>query len=243
MSKVWDRAAGGYNGLMRIAAALLVPGLVAVLALGVGACGGGEPPATTASSTTGTRLEAKRPPSERPQEGKGSHGAHRPPRDESTRAAVRSGVSQTKAARLDAMQRQVAVVVRRYVDALDARDGEAVCSLFVPGALDEVRLPRERGHCGASLTASIGYRDPRGFPVYAGSRVARIASVKIGDGTARTVATTVTQFAGNREPSIEDDVVYLDRRGGRWLIAKPSATFYRAIGTGDIPPSVLAPPH
>ena len=141
------------------------------------------------------------------------------------------------------MQRQVAVVVRRYVDALDARDGEAVCSLFVPGALDGVRLPRERGDCGASLTASIGYRDPRGFPVYAGSRVARIASVKTADGTARTVATTVTQFAGNREPSIEDDVVYLVRRGGRWLIAKPSATFYRAIGTGDIPPSVLAPPH
>jgi hypothetical protein len=229
---------------MRIAAALLAPGLVAALALGVGACGGGEPPATTASSTTATRLEAKRPPSERPQGDNGSHGGHRrSARDESTRAAVRSGVSQTKPARLDAMQREVAVVIRRYVDALDARDGEAVCSLFMPGELDEVRLPRERGDCGASLTASIGYRDPRGFPVYAGSRVARIASVKIVDGTARTVATTVTQFAGNREPSIEDDVVYLDRRGGRWLIAKPSATFYRAIGTGDIPPSVLAPPH
>jgi hypothetical protein len=152
-------------------------------------------------------------------------------------------VAQTKPARLDAMQRQVAAVVRRYVDALDARRGEAVCSLFVPGALDEVPLPREHGDCGASLTASIGYRDPRGFPVYAGSRVARIASVSISGSTARTVATTVTRFAGNREPSIEDDVVYLERHGGRWLIAKPSATFYRAIGTGDIPPSVLAPPR
>jgi hypothetical protein len=79
--------------------------------------------------------------------------------------------------------------------------------------------------------------------VYKGSRVARIASVTIDGSTARTVATTVTQFAGDREPSIEDDVVYLERRGERWLIAKPSATFYRAIGAGNIPPSVLAPPN
>jgi len=229
---------------MRIAPAILAPALVAILALGVGACGGGEPQATTRSSTATTQAGAERPPSERPQGGGGSRGKHRgPPGDESTRAAVRAGVSQTKAARLDANQRRVAVAVRRYVDGLDARNGEAVCSLFVPGALDGVRLPRERGHCGASLTASIGYRDPRGFPVYAGSRVARIASVKIAGSNARTVATTVTRFTGNREPSIEDDVVYLERRGARWLIAKPSATFYRAIGTGDIPPSVLAPPH
>jgi hypothetical protein len=236
-------AAGGYNGLMRIAGAIPGAVLVAVLALGVGACGGGGSPTTTASSTRGAQAQTKPPPAERSQGRKGSHGANQPPREQSTRAAVRSGVAQTKPARLDAMQRQVAAVVRRYVDALDARRGKAVCSLFVPGALDEVRLPRERGDCGASLTASIGYRDPRGFPVYAGSRVARIASVSIAGSTARTVATTVTRFAGNREPSIEDDVVYLERHGGRWLIAKPSATFYRAIGTGDIPPSVLAPPH
>ena len=52
----------------------------------------------------------------------------------------------------------------------------------------------------------------------------------------------MTRFADNREPSVEDDVVYLRRQGGRWLIAKPSATLYRAIGVGNIPPQVLAPP-
>ena len=56
------------------------------------------------------------------------------------------------------------------------------------------------------------------------------------------VATTVTHFAGNREPSVEDDLVYLRNEDGRWLIVKPSATLYRAIGVGDIPPQVLAPP-
>lgn len=146
-------------------------------------------------------------------------------------------------ARVDPAERRVASVVRAYVEALDSRDGVRACALFVPGALRKVRFPRDRGGCARSLAASIGYRDPRGFPVYEGSRVARINSVAIEGGDARVVATTVTDFAGNREPSVEDDVVYLRQEGGRWLIVKPSAALYRAIGVGDIPPSVLAPPR
>ena len=118
----------------------------------------------------------------------------------------------------------------------------APCRQFAPGALSSVELPRHRGGCGGSLAASIGYRDPRGYPVYQGSRVARIASVSIHGRSARVVATTVTRFAEEREPSIEDDIVYLRQTGGRWLISKPSAALYRAIGAGDIPPRALAPP-
>ena len=105
-----------------------------------------------------------------------------------------------------------------------------------------MRLPRHGADCGRSLTASIGYRDPRGFPVFAGARVARIRAVAIDGPEARVTATTVTRFADNREPSVEDDVIYLNRRKGRWLIEKPGATLYRAIGVGDIPPEALAPP-
>jgi hypothetical protein len=229
---------------MRTAGATLAAGIAAVLAIGVGACGGGAETQTTSSPTSTSAQASPAPPAHRkPSHQAQAHPPHRHRHDEeSTREAVRSAVAQTKPARLDPAQRQVAAVVRRYVDALDSSDGEAVCSLFAPGALDQVKLPRDRGGCGPSVTASIGYRDPRGFPVYAGSRVARMASVRIDGDSARAVATTVTQFAGNREPSIEDDVVYLERSGGRWLIAKPSATLYRAIGAGDIPPSVLAPP-
>ena len=50
----------------------------------------------------------------------------------------------------------------------------------------------------------------------------------------------MTHFAGDREPSVEDDLIYLRNEDGRWLIVKPSATLYRAIGVGDIPPQVLA---
>jgi hypothetical protein len=113
---------------------------------------------------------------------------------------------------------------------------------LAPGALSGVSFPRDRGTCGATLSASIGYRDPRGFPVFAGARVARIAAVTITGVEARVTATTVTRFADNREPSVEDDLIYLRQADGRWLVAKPSATLYRAIGVGDIPPQVLAPP-
>ena len=156
---------------------------------------------------------------------------------------MQNAVSQTKPARLDPAERQAASVVRGYVAALDTRDGERVCALFLPGALAKVRFPRDRGDCAPSVQASIGYRDPRGFPVYEHSRVARIRSVAIDGSEARIVATMVTRFAGNREPSIEDDVVYLTRAGDGWALAKPSATLYRAVGIADIPPSVLAPPE
>ncbi len=192
--------------------------------------GGGEPPAS-----------APPPATRESQSGLQGHEAHDTGRDGSRRQ-VREAVAQSQPARLDETQRRVAGVVRAYVAALDARDGARVCQLFVPGALTRVEFPRDRGTCAPSLEASIGYRDPRGFPVYAASRVARVPGVAIDDSEARVTATTVTRFADNREPSVEDDVVYLRSRGGRWLIAKPSATLYRAIGVGDIPPQALAPP-
>jgi hypothetical protein len=171
-----------------------------------------------------------------------SQGHHRPTHRPSTRREVHQAVRESQAPRLDPGQRQVARVVRAYVGALDARDGARACELFLPGALSEVHLPRDRGTCARSLSASIGYRDPRGFPVYQSSRVARIPAVAIEGSAARVTATTVTRFADNREPSVEDDVIYLRKQGDAWLIAKPSATLYRAIGVGNIPPQVLAPP-
>ena len=59
---------------------------------------------------------------------------------------------------------------------------------------------------------------------------------------AKVIATVVTRFSDRPEASIEDDVVYLVRTAGRWLVAKPSSTLYRAVGIADVPPSVLSPP-
>ena len=199
-------------------------------------------------ATAGSATSAARPPQPRdarPGSTAKPNGTDRKQpagRDQSTRDAVKAAVTETEPARLDPAERRAAAVVRAYVGALDSHDGGHACALFVPGALGKVEFPRDRGDCASSLESSIGYRDPRGFPVYRGSRVARIDSVNINGADARVVATTVTDFAGNREPSVEDDVVYLRNQGGRWLIVKPSAALYRAIGVGDIPPTVLAPP-
>ena len=139
-------------------------------------------------------------------------------------------------------ERAAARTVRAYVTALDDRDGEAACALLAPGAIDEVEMPRDRGTCAASLDASIGYRDPRGLPVWKTARVAELRSVEVDGDSAKAVVTIVTEFADRDEPSLEDDVVYFVRSSGGWLIAKPSSTLYRAVGVADVPPSVLAPP-
>ena len=138
-------------------------------------------------------------------------------------------------------EREAARAARAYVAALDRRDGAAVCRAFVPGALDELRLPRERGSCASSVRASLGF-ERRGFPVWQASRLTGDLSAELDGDSARVVATVFTLYADVREPTIEDDIVYLVRSGERWLVAQPSLTLYRAIGEADPPPSVLSPP-
>jgi hypothetical protein len=154
-----------------------------------------------------------------------------------------SGPAETPAddPRVNELERAADRTVGSYVKGLDARDGEAVCGLLAPGVIEQVDLPEQRGGCAASLEASIGYRDPRGLPVWDGATVPNLRVSALDDTTATVVATVVSHFA-DREDSVEDDVVYLTRAGGRWLIAKPSATLYRAVGIADVPPSVLSPP-
>jgi hypothetical protein len=144
---------------------------------------------------------------------------------------------------LDTEERAVGRVVTAYVEGLDERDGETVCELLVPGAIEAVELPRRRGDCARSLSASIGYRDPRGLPVWESAHVQNLLTVRLEGDRASVTATTVTRFADRDQPSIEDDVVHLVRDGERWLIAKPSSTLYRAVGIDDVPLHVLTPPE
>ena len=140
-------------------------------------------------------------------------------------------------------ERLIERTVRRYVAGLNAHDGGAVCELLAPGALDGVRLPERRGSCAASLDASIGHPPPGGAPRWIRTQlVGDGTTVIVHSGDGRLTTTVVHRLAGSREPSIEDDVIYLRKVGGRWLIVKPSATFYRAIGAKDVPLSALTPP-
>lgn len=89
-----------------------------------------------------------------------------------------------------------------YIGAIEARDGEALCSLLPPGFERELKPPLERGDCAATMEASIGYEDPRGFPVWTGTTLNAIQRLAIGAdrSTVRLTAMIVTDFEG-REPS------------------------------------------
>jgi hypothetical protein len=140
-------------------------------------------------------------------------------------------------------RRRIDAAVHSYVAAIDADDGAALCALLAPRALAGVDLPVRRATCAGSLSASIGHPTPAGSPRWLRTRLVDADTVvTITGAIGRLTGTVVHRFAGGREPSIEDDVIYLRRVGGRWLIAKPSATFYRAIGVRDVPIEALRPP-
>jgi hypothetical protein len=210
---------------------------VASIALALGACGDEEPipPLTTPEPEAGSEAPATTAPDDGPSAGEGP--VPKPPEDKPSGPAE-SGAGDP---RVTELEREADRTVRAYVAALNARDGERACELIAPGALDELELPRPRPDCAAALEASIGYRDPRGLPVWEGAELARVASLELEGDTAKVVATVVTRFADRDEPSVEDDIVYLIRDNGDWVIAKPSATLYRAIGA-EAPPALLAPP-
>ena len=137
---------------------------------------------------------------------------------------------------------QVTAAVRTYIAAINADDGEAVCALLGPGALRGVKLPSVLADCGSSLDVSIGERGGGGTPVWRRTRLHELNAVSVAEDRARVTATVSHDFSDRPEPSVEEDVIYLDRVGDEWLIAKPSASFYRAIGYPEPPLSSLTPP-
>jgi hypothetical protein len=132
---------------------------------------------------------------------------------------------------------------RAYVEAIDKRNGRKVCGAFADGALETIQLPVDGGSCPASVEASLGFSDTRGRPVWDHSEMTQDVSAQVDGDSARVVATVFTEYADIREPTIEDDIIYLGRSGNRWLVLKPSATLYRAIGTADVPLDALKPPN
>jgi hypothetical protein len=136
----------------------------------------------------------------------------------------------------------VTAAVDAYIDALNRHDAAGACALFEPRALPVRELPRRRAGCTRSLEASIGYSGPGGTPVWKRTEIEELNEVSVGPDRARVTATVIHRFADRRFPSTEEDVIYLDRAGDHWLLAKPSATLYRAVGYPEPPLRALAPP-
>jgi hypothetical protein len=212
-----------------------LPAVLVVAMLAIAGCGGDHPapaptvtvsiPQTTSTAPTQGSVAPAAPTASGEPDGSGP------------------AETSTEDPRTNALERSAARTVRRYVDALNARDGAGVCDLLAPGALDDVTLPVTRGSCAASLDASIGYRDPRGLPVWDQTKILKLRKVEVDGQSATVVASIVTDFADEgRDPSYEDDILYLTRLGSSWLLTKASSTLYRSVGVADVPLAVLSPP-
>ena len=149
----------------------------------------------------------------------------------------------TDAEKVDAVD-EATMAYTAYIEAIEMREGEALCSLLPPGVEREIKAPEQRGDCAATLEASIGYEDPRGFPVWSGTTLNSVQRAAIGNdpSTARLTAMITTEFEG-REPSVESDIAYLELVDGEWRLAQPTGALYRAIGNPELPPEVIAPPE
>jgi ketosteroid isomerase-like protein len=136
----------------------------------------------------------------------------------------------------------VEAATRAYIQGLNKGDAAAVCALFAEDALDLAELPQRRGGCEPSLDASIGTRPANGGPAWRRTTIRELNEVSVGEGTARVTATVNHDFSDRDYVSIEEDVIYLSRAGGTWLLAKPSGTLYRAVGYPEPPLRALTPP-
>jgi hypothetical protein len=136
----------------------------------------------------------------------------------------------------------VTAVVRLYIAALDRRDAGRICALIAPGGLPLGDLPKPRGACRPSLRASIGTRPADGGPAWRSTEIVELKPEALGGDRARVTATVTHHFSDRKYVSVEDDVIYLERAGARWLLAKPSATLYRAVGYAQPPLRAFSPP-
>jgi hypothetical protein len=212
-----------------------------LIALAGGGCGGGDDETEPTTALTQPEMGPAAPPAaEVPEAADGDHEDHEGAAGEASPEAPATGPETGELSGED--DEEVAATVAIYVSALNRHDGAATCSVFGPGALQLSELPVRRGGCVPSLQASIGSRPAGGGPAWRRTRLVEVSAVSVEGGGARVTGTVIHRFRGDRQPSTEEDVIYLERVGGRWLLAKPSATFYRAVGYADPPLRALTPP-
>jgi hypothetical protein len=226
--------------------------LAALLALALAGCGGGSGDAGTAAEATsattattsagsGGEVTGKLPPGAVGATDTAEEAVEGPAATEASPEAPAEGPKES--GELSGEDRSAVIAaVSEYIGALDRHDAVRVCALLEPGALDVSQLPRRRGGCRPSLRASIGTRPPGGAPAWRRTSLVEVKPEDLGDDRTRVNATVTHRFSDRKYVSVEDDVIYLERVGGRWLLAKPSATLYRAVGYPEPPLDAFTPP-
>jgi hypothetical protein len=221
----------------------------ALLALAVAGCGGGSGDGDTATRAQspasamapGGEITGKLPPGAVEPPDTAEQESEGPAATEASPEAPAEGPRSS--GELSGGERTAATAtVSDYIGALDRHDAAEVCTLLVRGSLDQSRLPKRRGGCRPSLRASIGTRPHAGAPAWRKTTLVAVKPDDLGEGRARVSATVTHHFSDRKYVSVEDDVIYLQRVGDRWLLAKPSGTLYRAVGYPEPPLDAFTPP-
>jgi hypothetical protein len=225
--------------------------LAVVLALALAGCGGGSGDDDTAAQVTteeATSATGETPTKEHEAGEEGTththdeeEGALGPAATEASPEAEAEG-PEASGELSDDDGAAISSVVRSYFVALNRHAAGRVCALLAPGALDLDELPVQRGGCRRSLRASIGTEPRGGGPAWRRTAVGELDAEALGDDRARVSATVTTRFSDRRYVSVEDDVIYLQRIGSGWRLAKPSGTLYRAVGYPEPPLTSFTPP-
>ena len=201
-----------------IARSLPSRGEPATAAAGVAAGGCGE-----RSTARADRARAPTPRSRRSRRRPTPSGAAE--RDRPRRDRRRAGRRAAPAAERESGRRSAERAYRAYIDAINERDGEALCALLAPGLRRELRPPVDRGDCAASAAPPrSATRTRAAIPVWSGPSSTAIESVvgrrRPGHG-APDRRRSLTEFEDRDEPSVESDIAYLELRGGE-LAPRPA---------------------
>lgn len=208
--------------------------------LAAAGCGGSGDEDSTVATVTSSPAPVRAEPTAPPKAGVTSDPGHGGAAGEASPEAPAEGPGTGELSGSD--EEAVSGTVTAYLGAINRRQAAGVCSSLAAGALLIRELPRRRGGCRRSVAASLGTRPPGGGPAWSRTRLVELSAVSVEGGGARVTATVIHRFRDRKQPSIEEDVLYLERVGDRWLLAKPSATFYRAVGYADPPLRALTPP-
>jgi hypothetical protein len=213
-------------------------------ALALGGCGSGGGETTTTTPTTGAAaITRPSPTTSLPPEAVAPAETHEEDGAAAIEASPGSPASGPKSSGElpEGDRAAIASVVGAYIGALDRHDAAGVCELLEPGALTRAGLAGSR-NCTRWLAASIGRAPRGGGPAWRRTALVETNVERLSDERARVSATVTHRFSDRKYVSVEDDVVYLQRVGGRWLLAKPSATLYRAVGYESPPLAAFRPP-
>jgi hypothetical protein len=216
---------------------------VAAVTAATAGCGGSDQPGSTGANTTVGPVPAVTTPAAKPPpESTGpAENAGGPAATEASPEASPEGPAATgELSSADAAATHTTVT--RYIQALNRHDARTVCALLSPGALNLDELPVRRGGCVRSLAASIGRPPEGGAPAWRKTTLVEMKIASLGEDRARATASVTQRFSDRKYVSVEDDVVYVERVGGRWRLAKPSGSLYRAVGYPEPPLRALTPP-